>query len=183
MIVWGGYSFGLLEDTGGRYDPDQDTWMPTSTSGAPRAMERHTAVWTGSTDQRMIVWGGDTGGLYCAAPCSAPGASDSLGFLADGDTLAWPPQPGAATYDVVKGDLVLLRSGAGDFAGSVSSCLMNDGTDTQVEDTETPSAGQGFYYLFRSIGCEALVGTYDSGGIGQQGGRDAGIAGSGNACP
>src|SRR5438552_1863612 len=32
-----------------------DTWTATSTTGAPVARERHTAVWTGS---EMIVWGG-----------------------------------------------------------------------------------------------------------------------------
>src|SRR5437773_8553737 len=44
-----------------------DTWTATSTTGAPAARERHTAVWTGS---EMIVWGGvgsslfNTGGRY-----------------------------------------------------------------------------------------------------------------------
>ena len=104
-------------------------------------------------------------------------------FLEDRVTLIWPPQPGAAAYDVVKGDLIALRTGTGDFTGSISACLMNDGTDTQASDGDTPASGQGFYYLLRSIGCEAHAGTYDTGGIGQQGSRDAGIAGSGNACP
>src|SRR2546425_3013348 len=30
MIVWGGYSYPSLLDTGGRYDPETDTWIPTS---------------------------------------------------------------------------------------------------------------------------------------------------------
>ena len=44
-----------------------DTWTPTSTTGAPDARYGHTAVWTGS---EMIVWGGgvavvlNTGGRY-----------------------------------------------------------------------------------------------------------------------
>ena len=46
-----------------------DTWTPTSTTGAPDGREFHTAVWTGS---EMIVWGGEgnggpdlnTGGRY-----------------------------------------------------------------------------------------------------------------------
>ena len=84
---------------------------------------------------------------------------------------------------MVKGNLIALRSGGGDFANSITACLENDGTDEQAEDAETPATGEGFYYLVRGIGCEALVGTYDSGGAGQQGGRDAGIAGSANACP
>src|SRR5438034_7952340 len=35
-----------------------DAWAPTSTTNAPDARQRHTAVWTGS---EMIVWGGDNG--------------------------------------------------------------------------------------------------------------------------
>jgi hypothetical protein len=46
-----------------------DTWTPTSTTGAPDGRNSHTAVWTGS---EMIVWGGEdingnifnTGGRY-----------------------------------------------------------------------------------------------------------------------
>src|SRR5882724_9000 len=45
-----------------------DTWTATSTTSAPAARQRHTAVWTGS---EMIVWGGldgssvfNTGGRY-----------------------------------------------------------------------------------------------------------------------
>jgi N-acetylneuraminic acid mutarotase len=59
MIIWGGYTAGLLlgpTDSGGRYDPTTDTWTPTPTTDAPLARAVHTAVWTGS---EMIVWGGE----------------------------------------------------------------------------------------------------------------------------
>ena len=59
MIVWGGLnSIGTAPDalnTGGRYDPSTDTWLPTSTTGAPSGRASHTAVWSGS---EMLVWGG-----------------------------------------------------------------------------------------------------------------------------
>jgi N-acetylneuraminic acid mutarotase len=70
MIVWGGYSFEIGDylNTGGRYDPNTDTWTATSITNAPESRENHTAVWTGSD---MIVWGGsndastfNTGGRY-----------------------------------------------------------------------------------------------------------------------
>jgi len=60
-IVWGGCDISLCLsgdtyfDTGGRYDPDSDTWTSTDTSIAPQARSNHTAVWTGD---EMIVWGG-----------------------------------------------------------------------------------------------------------------------------
>ena len=68
MIVWGGQ--GPLPppgffNTGGRYNPNTDSWTATSTINAPAARAYDTAVWTGS---EMIVWGGspytNTGGRY-----------------------------------------------------------------------------------------------------------------------
>ena len=69
MIVWGGSKWcRLWFNNGGRYDPDTDSWTPTSTINAPEARYAHTAEWTGS---EMIVWGGtnqtiylNTGGRY-----------------------------------------------------------------------------------------------------------------------
>ncbi len=76
MIVWGGTTYIYPDfydlNTGGRYDPFTDTWVPTSTANVPDGREQHTAVWTGT---EMIIWGGgpllaslNTGGRYCACP-------------------------------------------------------------------------------------------------------------------
>jgi len=72
MVVWGGFDdFNFIDlDTGGRYNPNTNTWTATSTTNVPEARENHTAVWTGT---EMIVWGGfneevfealNTGGRY-----------------------------------------------------------------------------------------------------------------------
>ena len=70
MIVWGGDDRVRHRlNTGGRYNPNTDSWTATSTTNAPAARDHHTAVWTGS---EMIVWGGgndvarplNTGGRY-----------------------------------------------------------------------------------------------------------------------
>ncbi len=71
MIVWGGYFYDTLDrylNTGGKYNPSTDTWVPTSTGlNCPTGRNRHAAVWTGA---EMIVWGGyggsywNTGGRY-----------------------------------------------------------------------------------------------------------------------
>src|SRR4029077_9060222 len=98
MIVWGGFSFDSSGEhywnTGGRYNPSTDRWLPTSTTNAPDGREAHTAVWTGSA---MIVWGGldvlpnglpqdlNTGGVYnpgtdswtATSTAHAPSARDS----------------------------------------------------------------------------------------------------------
>ena len=55
MIVWGGNDGIGGENTGGRYNPNTDSWTATSTTNAPSSRVPHTAVWTGS---EMIVWGG-----------------------------------------------------------------------------------------------------------------------------
>ena len=125
MIIWGGYSVGGpwgAVNTGARYDPETDTWAPTSSVGAPKARYTHTAVWTGAA---MIVWGGsvaagqhdlDTGGLYalggssdddgdgfaeCEGDCDAsdgaifPGASPVCdGIENDCSSSTWPAAPG-----------------------------------------------------------------------------------------
>ena len=78
MIVWGGFSgdwnigYADWTNTGGRYDPEDDEWTPTSLSGAPAERENHAAVWTGS---RMIVWGG---GTWANDPRSTGGEYDPL---------------------------------------------------------------------------------------------------------
>ena len=60
MIVWGGYFFDGNDrflNTGGRYDPNTDSWTATSTANTPSGRYSHTGVWTGT---EMIVWGGRT---------------------------------------------------------------------------------------------------------------------------
>jgi N-acetylneuraminic acid mutarotase len=72
MIVWGGARFSGAPpfNTGGRYHPGTNSWTATSTTNAPSARSRQTAVWTLS---EMIIWGGsstsgltNTGGKYNA---------------------------------------------------------------------------------------------------------------------
>lgn len=80
MIVWGGYDrhcelscnggcCNVPYNTGGRYNPSTDTWLPTSTgTGVPTPRYGNIAAWTGS---KMLIWAGfdfsnvtNTGGLY-----------------------------------------------------------------------------------------------------------------------
>jgi hypothetical protein len=62
MIVWGGYGPAAVFNTGGRYNPSTNTWLPVSTVNAPSPRARHSAVWTGFA---MMIWGGtNTQGTY-----------------------------------------------------------------------------------------------------------------------
>jgi N-acetylneuraminic acid mutarotase len=54
MIVWGGASGSVSNDTGGRYNPVTNSWTAMATSEG-RSDSAH--VWTGT---EMIVWGGST---------------------------------------------------------------------------------------------------------------------------
>jgi hypothetical protein len=64
MIIWGGDNqVGYTPfNTGGRYDPVNDSWERTSVdSNTPSHRAHHTAIWTGD---EMVVWGGsDVGNL------------------------------------------------------------------------------------------------------------------------
>ncbi|GAH95061.1 unnamed protein product, partial [marine sediment metagenome] len=57
MVVWGGSSFpsGYAFDSGGKYNPNTDTWAGTTSTDAPLPRDDHTAIWTGN---EMIIWGG-----------------------------------------------------------------------------------------------------------------------------
>ena len=96
--------------------------------------------------------------------------------------LTWQSSVGATGYDLVKGDLVTLRSSTGNFALATDSCLANDPTTTMLLYSNTPAPGQGFWFLVRGENCGGK-GSYDSGAPRQVGLRDAEIAASGHDCP
>ncbi len=60
MIIWGGFftaSGGIFTypNSGGRYNPFSDSWIPTATAGAPVGRTLHSGVWNGA---ELMVWGG-----------------------------------------------------------------------------------------------------------------------------
>jgi len=67
MIVWDGIGSGTEYNTGARYNPDSDTWLPVAQDvHTPAARCTHASVWTGT---QMIIWAGgsayyDGGGRY-----------------------------------------------------------------------------------------------------------------------
>ena len=90
MVVWGGTNQTIYLNTGGRYNPTDNSWTATSAANAPLGRIGHTAVWSGS---EMMVWGGtdstfndcNTGGRYnptddswtATNTTNAPSARDS----------------------------------------------------------------------------------------------------------
>jgi hypothetical protein len=93
--------------------------------------------------------------------------------------LSWAPHA-ALEYDVVSGDLGLLAQ-SGDFAQAVEACLATSYPGTSLPYAVDPASGSASFFLVRGSHC--VPGSFDSGGAGQQGSRDSGIASSPNACP
>ncbi len=106
MIVWGGSDGFDVLNTGGRYNPNADTWTATTTANVPDSREDHLAVWTGN---EMIVWGGanlndddlNTGGRY------TPG-TDSW----TGTSLISAPDPRDAPTAVWTGNEMIIWGGS-----------------------------------------------------------------------
>jgi hypothetical protein len=94
--------------------------------------------------------------------------------------FSWDPTVGAGAYDVVSGDLVLLRSSFGDFSVAVTGC--DEDVSTGQAD-EVPGFGEALFYLVRAADSSCGVGTYDSPSSAQVGERDPGIQSSAQACP
>jgi len=172
MIVWGGYQETEYDslNTGGRYNPVADAWLPTSTVSAPSGRSRHTAVWTGA---EVVVWGGwdsnsnaplNTGGRYAPA------------------TDSWTPTS-TATAPSVRGDHTAVWTGAemivwGGSDNTFYPPYLNTGgrynpaTDawTTLSNAGAPAARAGHTAVW--TGTEMMVwGGQDSGGFLNTGGR------------
>jgi hypothetical protein len=110
--------------------------------------------------------------------------SPSITVVTFGQTavLGWNPLSDATGYDVVQGDLGILRGTGGDFRLAIQACLANDRTDTALVLSGSPTVGSAFLYLVRGTNCGG-GGTYDSGSSAQVGSRDGEIGASTHRCP
>jgi N-acetylneuraminic acid mutarotase len=145
MIVWGGiFCFPCIDfDTGGRYNPATDSWVPTSTANAPFGREDHTAVWTGS---QMIVWGGynythdlflNTGGRYCAQSGPTPTPTPTPTATA---TASATPTPGQILLRAKKKRIEGINTVRLQWRGATSANI--DVYRNNVLIVTTPNDGQ-----------------------------------------
>ena len=119
------------------------------------------------------------GGFPIAAPRPALLVSKGASAAA---VLSWAPIATATSYDVVRGDLGILRTSAQRFTAATQGCLGNDVAATPITDSNPLAAGAGRWYLVRAT-AGGVAGTYDSDSPRQVASRDAGIAASPNRCP
>jgi hypothetical protein len=116
------------------------------------------------------------------APVPVGSPSLELARFGQTDVLGWDALPDATRYDVVRGDLGLLRGTGGNFTVVIQACLANDLTDTALVLSGSPLPELGFVYLVRGTNCGG-AGTYDSGSPAQVGSRNGEIGASPNRCP
>lgn len=107
MIIWGGkwfyFSYEFPLDSGGRYDPASDTWVPTALTNAPPILAPP-VVWTGNL---MIVWSSNMGGRYDPAADAWTPTS----------TLNAPSPTGSRPTAVWTGSVMIVWTAAGDTPG------------------------------------------------------------------
>jgi hypothetical protein len=149
------------------------------------------SYWSGTTGNYDKVWAFDLGGAD-HGPIQwgqFGGNSRHSGYFSSivtltlfGTTLEWTPASAAGGYDVIRGDLNMLRASLGDFELSTQECLSNDQPGRTLDFPGAPAPGEGWWFLIRPT-TPIGHGTYDSDGLRQIARRDAGIAASGNDCP
>ncbi|MBN2384525.1 IPT/TIG domain-containing protein [bacterium] len=170
MIVWGGHYYwaasGINLETGGRYNPNSDSWSATSTLDAPLPRCNHTAVWTG---EEMIIWGGqgETSNFNDGAIYDPSNDSWRAISTTDPDTpgqLVLPSAIWTGTEMIVWGYMSLTPSGG----------RYNPETDTwvSVNNTDPDRPCWRSYNTAIWTGTEMIIwGGYTSGGPLNDGGR------------
>lgn len=145
MVVWGGSAdpiTGIRTNTGGRYDPSSDTWLPTSTLGAPPGRDHHTATWL---IDRMMIWGGAG---FNAAPILGGGLYDPATDTWGSANTAYAPPEMTFHVALSLGDSMLVRgtdgahpiSGGHYFHAAVDSDADLDGASLCAGDCDDTNA-------------------------------------------
>jgi len=133
------------------------------------------------TDGNPCTAGEVCAGGVCAGGAPVPPPGEATGVAVDAATVAWDSLAGTAAYDVVRGNVGVLRTGGG-FTPATEECLADDLAATSLAYAVDPGAGQSWWYLVRGIGA-CGVGSYDSVDPSQVAPRDAAIQASAFACP
>jgi hypothetical protein len=99
--------------------------------------------------------------------------------------LVWWTRPQVnpdVSFDLVRGDLGLLRATGGDFEEATLECLADNQAANTSPFTANPDPGEGYWFIAR-LTDEGAVGSYDEPSGSQVGSRDAEIDASSGGCP
>lgn len=116
--------------------PMKVVWSATSMTDAPSARHAHTAVWTGS---KMIIWGGNTGGM---PPVTNSGAAyDPVTDTWKPTSLTGAPAARSAHNAVWTGTKMLVWGGFGETNLEPAGGVYDPATDTwaPMSTTNQPS--------------------------------------------
>jgi N-acetylneuraminic acid mutarotase len=160
MIIWGGYVGTIYNptptNTGGRYNPNTDSWIATSSHlpSAPSARAHHTAVWTGS---EMIVWGGYNGSNFNTGGRYNP-SSDSWTATSTINT----PDPRAYHTAVWTGSEMVVWAGYNGYYLNTGGRYI-PGTDSWTATSTTNAPDGRYWHMAVWAGSEMIVwGGYDA---------------------
>jgi len=154
MIVWGGLTgLATRTNTGGAYDPVNDSWTSTSTgTNVPSARNGDGAVWTGTY---MVIWGGYDGSSYVNSGGRYDPSTDSWTKTATGPTV--PPSGRnnfamvwTGTYVVVWGGYdgsTVVNSGGRYNPSSDSWSTTSTGTNVPAARSDVPGIWTGTYMV------------------------------------
>jgi hypothetical protein len=92
------------------------------------------------------------------------------------------PACGPGLFDIVRGDVEILRGSGGDYTIATQECLANDIDEDFLPLFEDPAFGEGHWFLVRSS-IPGEIDTYDTGEASQVASRDPGIEASPFSCP
>ena len=105
-----------------------------------------------------------------------------MAMFSGDDQLQWLAALNAIRYDVVRGNLAVLRGSGGDFTVATDGCIAENLGATALSHTgDNPPSGSGFWYLVRGVATAGNL-TYDAPGNSQVGLRDAEIDASPVSC-
>ena len=160
MILWDGF-----KRTGGRYNPDTDTWSPISTQGAPSMRTAFSAVWTGS---EMIVWGG-------RGPTSALNTGARYDPLSDAwqpTSQARAPAPRSSAAVVWTGTTMIVWGGfpspqadnGAIYDPAIDSWSAMSSTNAGSVGPFPPAIWAGSYMVVAKSSCEPKARRYDPAG-------------------
>jgi hypothetical protein len=121
-------------------------------------------------------------GRYCLDTVFEVHAKPLMRLRVASGEVEWDPMPEATAFDVVLGDVQILRQTGGSFAAATTACVANDRSGTSAPYSGAPLPGRAFWFLGRDIE-GSVTGTYDPGDAAQVGSSDAGIAASPARCP
>ena len=121
LLVWGGWTGGPYEQTGGLLDAG-GTWTPTSLTGALSPRAEHVGLWT---EGELVVWGG------CGGDLCTDVDGDGARFVPDAKGGTWTPiaaqaalTPRRGAAGVTTGTSILVWGGRADV-----STLLDDGAE------------------------------------------------------